>query len=687
MTTSSTLPKTSITTLFRVGPAQSKRLATLGIRTIRDLLFHMPFRYEDLRHVRTIASCKPGERVYIKGHIVSIGSARLRDRGRRSLTEAIVSDDTGSMKLVWFHQPYLAQSLKKDIPIALCGKVQMNKFGLHMPSPDYEIIRGEQIHTGRIVPVYPTTAGISTKWIRSLIKQELNSVGRFSDILPQEIKEKYDLADLDQSLQHIHFPESIDDIARAKRRLAFDELFFTQLGVKLRKEKMKSLASTPLKIDHAIVDKFISTLPFSLTRGQQKVIGEITADLGRPHPMNRILEGDVGSGKTVVAIAAMLGTVTAGKHAFLMAPTEILALQHYERIYESLIKFHIRVGLLTHGYQRIQNRAVTAEKIEQEIKKQSIDILIGTHALLFSVNTFKDLGLVVVDEQHRFGVKQRNELQKKSARLPHFLSMTATPIPRTLALTIYGDLDISILDETPAHKKTIITKIVKKADRAGAYKFIDRQIISGRQVFVVCPLIDESDLLGVTSVKEEYERLRKTIFPHRKIAMLHGKMKSQEKQQAISKFEKGAVDILVSTSVIEVGIDIPNATIMMIEGAERFGLAQLHQFRGRVGRGSEQSYCLLFSESYSPNTKARLQALEKSANGFELAQIDLELRGHGELYGIKQSGLPDFRLANLSDQKFVALTHEAALFAAERLDQWPALQKIAEKFQKEVHLE
>ncbi len=683
-----------LTDLPRVGPVQSKRFASLGIRTLRDLLFYFPFRYEDWRTQIAVSDCKPGELAYIKGTVVKMTVSKLR--GWRQLTEAVIEDERGggTIKAIWFHQPYLAQSLREGTRVAMCGKVQLSKYGVHFTNPEHEVLFSDsyrQIHTGRLVPVYSVTAGITPKWIRLLVSQALARLTErdLFDVLPEEFTAQYDLLDLHTSLRQIHFPENAAELRAAKRRLAFDELFFTQAGVKLHKARRAQDHAAALAIDHARLARFVAKLPFTLTGAQQRAIAAITDDLAQPHPMNRLLEGDVGSGKTVVALAALLACVSGRRRGLLMAPTEILALQHYEKICALLAKSgeHIRVGLLTHAYQR------TSAPGEGEP-----DILVGTHALLFSDAPLDRLGLVVVDEQHRFGVKQRNALTKKStsgadAALPHFLSMTATPIPRTLALTMYGDLDISVLDEAPSHKKPIITRLVRARDRAREYTFVDEQIAAGRQVFVVCPLIEKSDSedLKATSVEEEFARLSREIFPHRRVAALHGALKPEEKQQIIAGFAAGNTDILVSTSVIEVGIDIPNASVMLIESAERFGLAQLHQFRGRVGRGSAQSYCLLLpggaGSRVGSKTRERLQALVDSTDGFALAQIDLELRGAGQLYGFQQSGIPEFKLANFSDPAFIELTSRAADDAIAQLDRWPTLRRAIERAQKDIHFE
>lgn len=686
--------QTSVRDLFQVGPIQTKRLAKLGISTLNDLLYHFPFRYEDFSVVKNIAEISMNEPACLRGTLTSIGARQTRSR--KSIIEALLTDDTGSIKLVWFNQPYLLKNLSSGDEIVVCGTPQFNHFGPHIASPEYEKASDNLVHTGRIVPIYPSTERLSSKWLRSVIKRQLSLTRLIKDYFPAELKKSYNLMDLGKSIQEIHFPRTQQTLARARYRLGFDELFFVLLAAKRRRAAYQKQKAYAFPFDKKIAQQFVHSLAFTLTNAQKKGAWEILQDMEKSQPMNRLLEGDVGSGKTVVATMGIISCLHHKKKALFMAPTEILACQHEKSISNMLSKiFHDsrHIALFSHSYATVNGKKISKELLKQKIKHNKIDLVIGTHAILYNIKHMRDLGLVIVDEQHRFGVNQRKELQNREFQqsascIPHFLSMTATPIPRTLALTLYGDLDISIIDEMPTNRKSIQTRIVPPKKRDDAYKFIKKQITIGRQAFVICPLIDESDTLGVKSVTVEHKKLHSDIFPDLVVEKLHGKMKSSEKQRIITAFSKGLIDILVSTSVVEVGIDIPNATIMMIEGAERFGLAQLHQFRGRVGRGVHQSFCLLFSDGYAPETRARLKAVEQSTNGFELAQKDLELRGPGDLYGSRQSGVQNFKIACLTDQTLIARAESATNNIAHYdINKWPLLAKKIETFERDVHFE
>jgi ATP-dependent DNA helicase RecG len=904
---------TPIKNIPRISLVYQKRLMKLGVKTLQDLFYHFPFRYDDFSKITAIGDLKLNEVATVQGKIIEIKNIRTW-RKKMFITEAYVEDSSGTIKAVWFNQPYLADTLKKDSFVSLSGKVNpvrgsqklknpANNKSLSLPNtktnPSEIIVASNRVnfdkalylsnpayeklianskspignqnaisyrplatsllrHTGRLVPVYPETTGLSSRYLRYLIQIFLPTLAQIKDWLPPEIKKFQRLLDLNSALKQIHFPVSDKAAAAAKRRLAFDELFLIQVFALQQKIKWQKDRSLKIPFDQQLIKKFVDRLPFRLTNAQRQAAWEIIRDLNKTRPMNRLLEGDVGSGKTVVAAMAALSVVNHGWQVTFMAPTEILARQHFKTISELFADYNIKITLLIGG-----EKSSVKKEIIKQIAKGEIQIIIGTHALIQKGVKFKNLALVVVDEQHRFGVNQRatlirgqtqensqtaaenpllyedityeirkcifavrkniglghkeNIYQKaleqeflnsdinfekekqiniiynnkkigvyqtdfvvedkiiielkalpfidntekrqiwtylkgsgyklallvnfsskdveirrivydtarlprhsassplKSALVPHLLSMTATPIPRTLALTLYGDLDISLLNEMPAGRQEIITRIVAPDRRQKAYEFIRQQVKTGRQVFVICPRIEiantheyeheyhESQITGicgirgsfvnirdVKAVKEEYQKLSEKIFPDLKIAMLHGKMKSKEKEKIMQDLKIGKTGILVSTSVVEVGIDIPNATVMMIEGAERFGLAQLHQFRGRVGRGEYQSYCLLFTDSASHQTHARLKALLTCKNGFELAEKDLAIRGPGEFFGTRQWGLPDLSMASLTNMELIKEARQEAIKILKKdyqLKNYPALQEKLKKFQSQIHLE
>lgn len=615
-----------------VGPVFAKRLEKLGIKTDRDLLYHLPSRYDDYSLISKTKDVQEGEVVTIKGTIIKIDN--IFTRKGFVLQKAIIEDETGKLPVVWFNQRFLTRVIHVGDIVSLSGKINKKQ----MESPQYEI--GTSIHTGRLVPVYPETSGISSKWLRTKIYFLLNK--KFEDYLPES-----DLMDLDTALHKVHFPDNLEQAIKARYRLAFDELLFSQLmAIERRKENEIS------KVGHKFtkLDTHID-LPFDLTNSQKRVIKEIFDDLSKAKPMNRLLQGDVGSGKTVVAAMALLAANQNGFQSVLMAPTEILANQHYE----SLKKLKLNVGLAT-GANKIDLNA---------------DILVGTHALINDKLNFEKLGLVVIDEQHRFGVEQRAKLLAKGVN-PHVLTMTATPIPRTIALTLYKDLDLSIINEMPQNRLKVKTWVVPEEKREGAYTWIEKQ---KTQTFVVCPLIEENE--DYKAVNTEYENLKKR-FPKLKIGMITGKSKSKDK--IISDFKNKKLDILVATPVIEVGIDIPAATIMIIEDADRFGLAQLHQLRGRVGRGDKQSYCLLFGENIT-----RLKLLEKFDSGLALAEVDLKFRGPGQRFGTSQHGKWDLKIADFSDLELIEKTRKLAHEVVSAWDKFPSLHKMVEKSKITLH--
>lgn len=667
--------ETPLSQLPRIGEKYYKQFHKLGLNIVRDLLYYFPHRYDDFSNIVPIAKLELHKTATIQGEILDIKSMQTFRR-RITLVEAIIQDKTSIIKAIWFNQPFIAQVLKKGKRVSLSGKLKFGPKGHYLSNPSYEIIYSNKslTHTAGLIPVYPETAGITSRVIRFALKMSLPIINQIKEFLPSEIIKNQNLLPLKTALKEIHFPKTKISAEKARNRLAFDELFLIQLSVIRQKQVLQKQIAKAIPFNKELVQSFVKSLPFQLTNSQKISAWDILQDIAKPMPMNRLLNGDVGSGKTVVAAIAALEVAKTGSQVAFMAPTEILAQQHFKEISKLLKKFKLKIGLLTGS--------------EKKFSKDT-DIVIGTHSLIQKGVVFRDLALTIIDEQHRFGVEQRATLQK-AATIPHFLTLTATPIPRTLALTIYGDLDISLLKELPKGRQKIITKIVEPANRQQAYEFIRQQIKQGQQAFVICPLIEESEKLEVKSVTQEYEKLTKEIFPDLKIAMLHGRMKPKEKEQIMTDFKDKKTNVLVSTSVVEVGIDIPNATVMMIEGSERFGLAQLHQFRGRVGRGEHQSYCFLFTDSPAKTTQARLKALLKCENGFELAEKDLKIRGPGELYGIRQSGLPDLAMANLGNLPLVEQTRKEAnnlLDKDSELKNYPLLQEKLKEFHRTVHFE
>jgi ATP-dependent DNA helicase RecG len=694
----------TVSQLNRVGKTVAARLRFLEIETIEDLLYHFPFRYEDWSRISRIRDLEPETAASVRATLVSIAH-RQGFRMVKSITEACVSDGDSEIPVIWFNQPYLAETLKTGEEFFLSGKVGLGRGGRVLLNPEYEKIKDrnvEPIHTTGVVPIYPVTANVSQKQIRFLMKQALSQVTELpSDWLPDSTKQQYSLVDLAKAIQDIHFPESLPDAMLAKRRLKFDELFLLQLQNACLKQDILRYDTFPQDIHSEQLHTFVETLPFHLTDAQRKCAWTILQDLSKDRPMNRLLQGDVGSGKTVVAAIAVYNALLNGYQVAFMSPTEILNQQHFESLARYFASTPFGLALLTrhhaitfaHNERKEENRK--SELLEQ-IADGRISLVIGTHSLLADEVVFQRLGLVIVDEQHRFGVEQRKKLREKMSKhkndgkevFPHLLSMTATPIPRTLALTLYGDLSISVMNEMPLGRKKVMTRIVRKNDREGVYRFIAREIDSGRQCFVICPLIEESDILGITSVKEEAEILKK-VFPQMNIVVLHSRVKPAEKEAIMEAFKGKKAHILIATTMVEVGVDVPNATIMMIEGGERFGLAQLHQLRGRVGRGEHQSYCFVFTHGGSPLTYQRMKVFETCYSGFELANKDLELRGPGEFFGRQQSGLPEFKIATLADSELIAQANDAAqrILSNGELEQSFELKRKVESKLAEVHLE
>jgi len=700
---------TPVENIPKIGPIYAKRLKKMGIRTAGDLLFHFPVRYIDLSQIKNIADLKINEPACVKGTIEDIKN-EISYRRRLSITKAIVKDNSGIIGVTWFNQPYLANSLKKGDTVYLAGKITISNQGAYLSSPTYEkisLVEGKDLgptHTARLVPIYEETRGVTSRWLRYIIKPLLFSIkDKLPETLPNKTIKENKLLGINNALFQIHFPDNLEIAERAKQRFAFEELFFLELFVLSKKQEMEELDSIAIPLNLEKVQDFVKSLNFKLTKSQKKVSWQILKDLEKKKPMSRLLQGDVGSGKTIVAALIALNVIKAGYQVAFMAPTEILSKQHFKTLADFFKGFKIDIGLLTGKTDKYVSKKInqpieiSRKKLLENTLNSKIDILVGTHSLIQDKVKFGNLAFVVLDEQHRFGVKQRAKLCKKHSAIPHLLSMTATPIPRSLTLTIYGDLDLSLLKEMPQGKRKITTKVITDKERDNAYQLVREEIKKGKQAFVICPRIEksenkENDKTGwadVKSVKEEFEYLSKKIFPKFRLAMLHGKVPSLEKNKIMKDFARGKIDVLVSTSVVEVGIDIPNATIMLIEGADRFGLAQLHQFRGRIGRKGDESYCLLF---YSNNKSApkRLRSLAKIDNGLELAEIDLKLRGPGQFFGTKQWGLPDIAMNALGDFSLVERTRQIAkeiLGLDPKLKKHPLLKKRVQKFQEKIHLE
>jgi ATP-dependent DNA helicase RecG len=646
-----------VTVISGIGPAIAEKLERLGVKTIRDLLYLFPRRYDDYSNLRPINRLRYGDEVTIMGTVWDAGDKRVR--GGASIFQAIISDGSGTIQCTWFN-PYLKNQIKRGVQIVVSGKVTEFNGRLTFSSPEFELLDNELLNTARIVPVYPLTEGLSNRALRKFTRRTVDYWSpRIEDNLPDSVRHSAGLMSLPTALVQIHFPDSIPALETAQRRLAFDELLLLQLGLLKQKAQWRSANGRALLVDRAALDVFIRSLPYPLTEAQRRVIEDILGDIGTPHPMSRLVQGDVGSGKTVVAAAAMFLAAQSGAQAAIMAPTEILAEQHYKnlgKLFETVNTqgVPLNVRLLTGSTSQSEREIILAE-----IADGRANIIVGTHALIQETVSFNDLALAVIDEQHRFGVAQRAMLRQKGSN-PHVLVMTATPIPRTLALTLYGDLDLSVIDQMPPGRQPIETRIVLPTERERAYSFVRAQIEKGRQAFIICPLVEESDKIEAKAAVEEHARLQKHVFPQFKLGLMHGRMKPDDKDAAMRAFADNETQILVSTSVVEVGIDVPNATIIMIEGAERFGLAQLHQFRGRVGRGEHKSFCLLLTELSAADLTERLKAVEASTDGFVLAEKDLQLRGPGQFFGTRQSGLPDLHMTNVTDARLIDLTRREA---------------------------
>jgi len=667
-----------ITVIKGIALSVANKFAKLNVRTVRDLLYFFPRRYVDYSRIKPISELIKDEEQTIMG---TIWQSRVATLGNRRGTEAIIGDKTGNIRAVWFNQPYLAKRFRTNARIVVSGTVSVFKGHKVFESPEWELLGDKElIHTGRLVPVYPLTQGLYPRQVRKWTKEAVDGyAGQLADFLPAEIRTRCQLLDLAAAVTQVHYPDDLTMAGKARGRLSFDELFLLQLGVLARKRDWKEgQPGNAFHIDQEVMSRFLGCLPFTLTQAQERVLKEILTDLKQTKAMSRLLQGEVGSGKTVIATLALLIAAANGHQGALMAPTEVLAEQHYTNICNYLSRVATQEPASEPGEGTIRRytgflsgpltialligslSSGEKERLHDKIKEGEVDIVVGTHALIQKEVEFNRLGLAVIDEQHRFGVLQRSALRQKGFN-PHVLVMTATPIPRTMALTLYGDLDLSVIDELPPGRQVVKTKCLDPQDREKAYRFLQRQVSNGRQAFIICPLVEESEVLEAKAATTEYKRLSREVFPDLKLGLLHGQMPGAEKEEVMRHFRGGELDILVSTSVVEVGIDVPRASVMMVEGAERFGLSQLHQFRGRVGRDKEQGYCLLIPEKLSWEARERLRLMERVHDGFALAEKDLELRGPGEFFGTHQSGLPNLKLAKLTDLHSLELARREAM--------------------------
>lgn len=646
---------TDIKFIKGVGPAKAALLAKLGIFTLGGLLEHYPRRYEDRSRLKPIRALADGEMQTFQAVAGAIQDSRPR-RGL-TLTKITVRDATGSAQLVWFNQPYVKKWFRPGMELIISGKVERRYGQVQVTHPEIEVIDGaDLLHTGRIVPIYPASESVGQRWLRTLIRYALDELGESPEFLPPAVMEHYGLMGRGAALENVHFPADEASLEAARRRLVFEELYLLQCGLlylkSLNKQTGTGLKHAP---DDDLVKQVQAALPFALTKDQRTALAEIKADMEDARPMQRLVQGDVGSGKTVLAAIALAKTVASGYQGAMMAPTEILAEQHCHTLSQLLAPHGVRIAALTGSLTKR-----TREEVLDRMKDGLVDVVVGTHALIQEDVVFRHLGLVVTDEQHRFGVRQRALLQAKGST-PDVLVMTATPIPRTMALTVYGDLDVSVIRELPPGRKPIKTYAVGSDMRERVYNFIVKEVTAGRQGYVVCPLVEESDKLEAQAATQMYEQLTGTYFRKISCALVHGRLKPAEKDQAMQAFYCGAVKVLVATTVIEVGVNVPNATVMIIEGADRFGLAQLHQLRGRIGRGEHQSYCILLSDNRSDDSRQRLELMAQVQDGFVLAEKDLELRGPGQFFGTRQHGMPDLKIADIvKDTKVLLEARQAA---------------------------
>ncbi len=672
-------PDDPVSAVRRMDARTVQRLESLGAGTVRDLLYMFPRRYDDRADVTSIADIYAGGTFTLEGELVNIRSTNVGQR-RLQLAEGTLRDDTGAIDLQWFGQGFLARTLRSGSTMVVHGKAEIYRGRLTINSPEYDVVTesAPALNAGRITPVYRLTQGMTARNLRSLTWRALERfLGGVEETMPEATLARTQLVGLRQAICDAHYPPDLLQADRARRRLAFDEILAFQMSILgRRRHRERDAIGIPVQYSGAAVDGFLSELPFTPTKAQLRCIGEILADMARgTPPMSRLLQGEVGSGKTLVALTAILAAASDHRQSALMAPTEVLSEQHFATVGRLLSSFEqplqqpnvfsaylpslrrpFTVGLLTGS-----TRAAPRREVLRLASEGHLDLLIGTHALIQDGVELSNLALAITDEQHRFGVAQRTALRGAGPEQPHALMMSATPIPRTLQLTLYGDLDVSTIDELPPGRQDILTRLVPEDKRAAAYRFVRQQVEAGRQAFIICPLVEESDNLDVRAATEEHKRLSNEVFPDLKLGLLHGRLSSRDKDKVMRQFRDGDLDILVATAVVEVGIDVPNATVMMIDGADRFGLAQLHQFRGRVGRGEHRSYCLLMSESESERARERLSALENNRDGFKLAEIDLQMRHEGDIFGTTQSGDQTMlRIANVFDQDLMALARQEA---------------------------
>ncbi|MBW4441330.1 MAG: ATP-dependent DNA helicase RecG [Plectolyngbya sp. WJT66-NPBG17] len=677
----------AVTYLPGIGSKSAEKLAKLGLYYVRDVLYYYPRDHIDYAKQVNIRDLEVGQTVTIVATIKNCNCFTSPRNSKLTILELTIQDSSGQMKISRFYmgsrfagrgwQEQQKRIYPKGASIAASGLVKQTKFGVSLEDPDLEVLdqEGESLNSptvGRIVPVYPLTEGVGADLVRRVVSASLPAIANLHEPIPKGLLTEYGLTGIQDAIANIHFPNDPDALEAARRRLVFDEFFYLQLGLLQRRyEQRQTQASAVLAPTGKLIDDFYKLLPFKLTNAQQRVTNDILNDLQRPIPMNRLIQGDVGSGKTVVAVISILAAIQSGYQAAFMAPTEVLAEQHYRKLVEWFNQLHLPVELLTGS-----TKAAKRREIHNGLQTGELPLLVGTHALIQDTVSFDRLGLVVIDEQHRFGVEQRARLQQKGEH-PHVLTMTATPIPRTLALTLHGDLDVSQIDELPPGRKPIQTTALTGRDRQQAYDLMKREIAQGRQIYIVLPLVEESEKLDLKSAIDEHQHLKDDIFPDFNVGLLHGRMTSAEKDEAITEFRNNKTQILVSTTVVEVGVDVPNATVMMIEHAERFGLSQLHQLRGRVGRGGSQSFCLLMSSSKSETSQQRLKVLEQSQDGFFISEMDMRFRGPGAVLGTRQSGLPDFALASLvEDQEVLELARDAAERTIQKdptIEKWNAM--------------
>ncbi len=673
------------------------KFRTLGIYTVRDLLFHIPARYEDYAIIKKISDAAEDELATFAG---ILGKIREKKSWKRKMTvfETDISDETGSLKIIWFNQKLVAENLHEGLEVRVSGKVSSDQNGLLLASPAIERSTRRPTHTARLLPIYPETYGLTSKYLRWQIEMLFEKKLGVPDPLPEELISRLNLPTLPETLRMLHFPKSMEEVEVARKRLAWDDMFLAQLKSLDLQSKWDKESAIPFQDIPSFLDDFAEALPFRLTGAQERASKDILADLAKSHPMNRLVNGDVGSGKTAVAAIAMARVARDNFQSALLAPTEILARQHFETLSLIFSNTPVHVALLTRSEQRLAQESVSKETLKNAIRSGLPDIVVGTHAILQKDVHFKKLALVVVDEQHRFGVSQRASLQEKTRlaedgvpqATPHLLTLTATPIPRTLAIAFLGTLSLSILDELPKNRSPIVTKIAADAAaRETVFKFARQEIRKGRQVFIILPLIEESATLSeVKAATTEHKKLSQRVFPEFQVGLLHGKMKSPEKESVMRDFKENRLSVLVSTSVVEVGIDVPNATVMIIENADRFGLSQLHQFRGRVGRGSHASYCFLL-----PGKKEcgeRLRVLANTADGFAIAEKDLELRGPGAFFGTRQSGIPDTAMSHLGNTRLIELSRREAVSLLSKdptLSKYPRLRSALDLLGDKAHFE